>query len=178
MHRKYLYGRIAVSIAIVLWFMAVVKITVLDQRKAEGSRSIVTAFNEADLNKMTARIEGFGEYGIIYLSAEAKEKMLRDIAEEIGINRYTINTARKDHVSTTTLEQMGSNGNVKCTIMTVEKQLDSTAIQATQYVSVEIELYHSVDKAFAYEEKIREIMDHLDVRADVTVQIEGTTEGS
>jgi len=175
--RGYLYKRIAIYIGVALWLITLVKIVWLDNATALPVNNIVTAFNKASLMKMSASIETYGEYGVLYLSQDAKDTILKNIATKIGINNYSIETTREDDNSTTTLSQTGQNGDVICKLVTVETVVEQNVIQAKQYIYINVILSNSVESAFSYEKIIKEIIKDLQIDTTVTVNLKGSVKG-
>lgn len=175
--RGYLYKRVAIYIGVALWLITVVKIVWFDNTETMPVDNIVTAFNKASLMEMSASIEGFGDYGILYLSEDGKETILKDIANNIGINNYSIETTREDGNSTTTLSQTGVNGEVICKLVTVENVIDQNVIQAKQYIYINIILNNSIEPAFSYEKKVKGIFENLGIDTTVTVNLKGSVKG-
>lgn len=175
--RGYLYKRVAIYIGVALWLITVVKIVWFDNTATLPVDNIVTAFNKASLMEMSASIEGFGDYGILYLSEDAKETILKDIANNIGINNYSIETTREDDNSTTTLSQTGVNGEVICKLVTVENVIEQNVIQAKQYIYINIILNNSIEPAFSYEKKVKGIFENLGIDTTVTVNLKGSVKG-
>jgi len=175
--RGYLYRRIAIYIGVALWLLTLVKIIWIDNTATLPVNNIVTAFNKASLMEMSASIETFGEYGVLYLSQDAKETILKDIAAKIGINNYSIETTREDDNSTTTLSQTGQNGEVICKLVTVENVVEQNVIQAKQYVYINVILNNSIQSAFSYEKIVKDIVKNLQIDATVTVNLKGSVTG-
>ena len=175
--RGYLYKRIAIYIGVALWIATLLKIIWFDNTSTVPVNNIVTAFNNASLMEMSASIETFGEYGVLYLSQDAKETILKDIAAKIGINNYSIETTREDDNSTTTLSQTGQNGEVICKLVTVENVVEQNVIQAKQYVYINVILNNSIQSAFSYEKIVKDIVKNLQIDATVTVNLKGSVTG-
>ena len=175
--RGYLYKRIAIYIGVALWLMTLVKIIWFSDAATLPVNNIVTAFNKASLLEMSASIEAFGEYGVLYLSQDAKDTILKDIATKVGINNYSIETTREDDNSTTTLSQTGQNGEVICKLVTVENVVEQNVIQAKQYVYINVILNNSIQSAFSYEKIVKDIVKNLQIDATVTVNLKGSVTG-
>ena len=175
--RGYLYKRIAIYIGVALWLMTLVKIIWFNDTATLPVNNIVTAFNKASLLEMSASIEAFGEYGVLYLSQDAKDTILKDIAAKVGINNYSIETTREDDNSTTTLSQTGQNGEVICKLVTVETVVEQNVIQAKQYVYIDVILNNSVESAFSYEKIVKDIVKNLKIDTTVTVNLKGAVKG-
>ena len=175
--RGYLYKRIAIYIGVALWIATLLKIIWFDNTSTVPVNNIVTAFNNASLMEMSASIETFGEYGVLYLSQDAKNTILKDIATKIGINKYSIETTREDDNSTTTLSQTGQNGEVICKLVTVETVVEQNVIQAKQYIYINVILNNSIQSAFSYEKIVKDIVENLKIDATVTVNLKGAVKG-
>jgi len=175
--RGYLYKRIAIYIGVALWLMTLVKIIWFNDTATLPVNNIVTAFNKASLLEMSASIEAFGEYGVLYLSQDAKDTILKDIAAKVGINNYSIETTREDDNSTTTLSQTGQNGEVICKLVTVETVVEQNVIQAKQYIYIDVILNNSVESAFSYEKIVKDIVKNLKIDTTVTVNLKGSVKG-
>jgi len=175
--RGYLYRRIAIYIGVALWLVTLVKVMWFDNTTTVPVNNVVTAFNKASLIDMSASIESFGQYGILYLSQDAKNTILKDIATKIGINNYSIETTREDDNSTTTLSQTGQNGDVICKLVTVETVVEQNVIQAKQYIYINVILNNSIESAFLYEKIMKDIVKNLEMDTKVTVNLKGAVKG-
>ena len=187
--KRYMFQRVAIYMATILWLITAVNILwggdLWDKGCDSGNTDkIITAFNEGTFMKMEAQISAYGEYGIVYLSQNTKETILKNMAQEIGITNYVIeetSNSDSDNASqntfTTTLTQSGVNGDVTCKIITVEKRVEQNVIQARQYVYSNITLNNSIESAFTYEKIMKKIMKELEVDTKVTVNLKGEISG-
>lgn len=188
--KRYMFQRAAIYMAIILWLIAAVNVLWSDSNlwnrgsNSSNANQIITAFNEGTFMQMQAQISAYGEYGVVYLSQNAKETILKNMAKEIGITNYVIEeTSDSDlentsqNTFTTTLSQSGVHGDVICKIITVEKRVEQNVIQARQYVYSNVTLNNSIESAFAYEKIMKKIMKELEVDTKVTVNLKGEING-
>lgn len=179
----YVWKRVAIYIGVALWILTVARILTNagmgngNDSSAVSGQQIVTAFSNASFMDMEASIDSFGDYGTVYLNQNTKETILSHMAEKIGITNYTIESAKEDDKTTTTLTQNGVNGDVICKIVTVETVLENDVVQAKQYIYVNVVLHNNVQSAFTYEKVVKDIMSSLGINTRVTVNLKGDVDG-
>lgn len=83
-----------VILAVLLWIIAIYNIVVFG-RNGNARETLVSAFNQIQLNEMNASLEGFGYYGDVYLSQSAKETFVKDIGYELGLNYCDVKRSMK-----------------------------------------------------------------------------------
>jgi hypothetical protein len=172
--RRFIVQKLAVFAAGILWLMAA---NMLWGRQTEQNTDIISAFSDSSYQNLSAEIYACGKYGTIELTDAAKEIILENIAEKIGISRYEISDSCKDDYSSKILSQCGTNGDVDCKFVTLKKEAEGETVSIEQYVSIDISLKNTVDAAYTYEKIVKEIMQDLDIDTEVTVNIKGTMNG-
>ncbi|MDD6797852.1 MAG: hypothetical protein PUE71_06140 [Clostridia bacterium] len=166
MRKRYMLGRTAMVVAAILWLVNMLMLI----PKNDGA---VAAFGANKTVYPNVRVSAEGTYGIVYLNKNAKEIILKDMADKIGINRYEITSMRENNTETTTLFQDGANGSVKCEIKTTETQSDDLSIQAKQEFFVSIDLINNAAYAQEYAGIIKEIFEQYDTRPEMSVNYYG-----
>lgn len=163
MKKKYTLGKIAIAAVMVLW-IANAAIT------ANKNNASVAAYTAGTGERYpNARISAEGTYGIVYLNKNAKEIILSDMAEQIGINRYEITSSREENVEISSLIQDGANGSVVCEIKTTETQASDLSIQAKQEFYICIDLTGHADAADEYAKILKEIFDKYEIKPEMSV---------
>lgn len=162
MRKKYMLGRAALIAAIILWLINVFMIV-------PGNSGAVAAFQSNRTAYPNVRISAGGTYGIVYMNKNAKEIILENMAQKIGINRYEISSSREENVEITTLSQNGANGNVTCSVKTTETQAEDLSIRAKQEFFISIDLINNADAAEDYSKVIKEIFKQYDIKPEMSV---------
>lgn len=162
MRKKYMSGRVALIAAIILWIADVLMLM-------PGSKGAVAAFQADKTNYPNVTVSAGGTYGIVYMNKNAKEIILENMAQKIGINRYQITSQREENIEITTLSQTGANGNVTCSIRTSETQAEDLSIRAKQEFFIKIDLINNANAADEYSQVIKEIFKQYDVKPEMSI---------
>lgn len=115
----------ALYAAIILWVVG--SGVYLAGMERVHSVSISTAFtdgaDERQWCELDTYIEGYGKFGICYLTQEEKERLVENIASALGItSSYGLATVYEEEVNTTVLSKESVNGNVTIKAITQEQQ--------------------------------------------------------
>lgn len=169
----YAFQKAAVLLALVLWIVAAANIIVSGWKRM-GKEQIISAFNSETYTDIRASIATMGKYGEFNITDNAKKLILEDIAEDIGINRYTIEDTVEEGNKVKTLSQSSDNGDVVCKFITVGEVPQA---ECEQYIYIGINLNNSAEAAFSYEEIVKNINEKLGINSTVTVNLVGEMEG-
>ena len=177
----------AMYAVIVLW--AVLTAVYMTNMGRAKKVSISTAFTDSadgeEWCELDTYIEGYGKFGVCYLTQEEKEKLVKNIASALGItSSYGLATVCEDEVNTTVLSKESVNGNVTIKAITQEQQgtentdgLAGTQPQA-QYVYVNITVYNNIDCAGSYRELVEGMFDAMGIQGNVNMNLVGSLEGA
>ena len=115
----------ALYAAIILWVVG--SGVYLAGMERVHSVSISTAFtdsaDERQWCELDTYIEGYGKFGVCYLTQEEKERLVENIASALGItSSYGLATVCEDEVNTTVLSKESVNGSVTIKAITQEQQ--------------------------------------------------------
>ena len=177
----------AMYAVIVLW--AVLTAVYMTNMGRAKKVSISTAFTDSadgeEWCELDTYIEGYGKFGVCYLTQEEKERLVENIASALGItSSYGLATVCEDEVNTTVLSKESVNGNVTIKAITQEQQgtentdgLAGTQPQA-QYVYVNITVYNNIDCAVSYRELVEGMFDAMGIQGNVNMNLVGSLEGA
>lgn len=166
-----------VILAVVLWAIAITRMVVYGGNN-DTRETLVSAFAEIELNEISAKIQGFGDYGDVYLSESAKENFVKDLGYEIGLNYCEISSERDGMLATTTLTKDGKYADTQIKLITKEEKLTDTILESHQYVSVDIDLGTNIETAMEYQSIIENLFSEMEIDGDVTVELTGYIEGN
>ena len=115
----------AMYAVIVLW--AVLTAVYMTNMGRADKVSISTAFTDSvdgeEWCELDTYIEGYGKFGVCYLTQEEKERLVENIASALGItSSYGLATVYEEEVNTTVLSKESVNGNVTIKAITQEQQ--------------------------------------------------------
>ena len=163
----------AMYAVIVLW--AVLTAVYMTNMGRTKNVSISTAFTDSadgeEWCELDTYIEGYGKFGICYLTQEEKERLVENIASALGItSSYGLATVCEDEVNTTVLSKESVNGSVTIKAITQEPQ--------TQYVYVNITVYNNIDCAVSYRELVEGMFDAMGIQGNVNMNLVGSIEGT
>ena len=163
----------ALYAAIILWVVG--SGVYLAGMERVHSVSISTAFtdsaDERQWCELDTYIEGYGKFGVCYLTQEEKKRLVENIASALGItSSYGLATVCEDEVNTTVLSKESVNGSVTIKAITQEPQ--------TQYVYVNITVYNNIDCAVSYRELVEGMFDAMGIQGNVNMNLVGSLEGA
>ena len=163
----------AMYAVIVLW--AVLTAVYMTNMGRARKVSISTAFTDSadgeEWCELDTYIEGYGKFGVCYLTQEEKERLVENIASALGItSSYGLATVCEDEVNTTVLSKESVNGSVTIKAITQEPQ--------AQYVYVNITVYNNIDCAVSYRELVEGMFDAMGIQGNVNMNLVGSIEGA
>ena len=163
----------ALYAAIILWVVG--SGVYLAGMERVHSVSISTAFtdsaDERQWCELDTYIEGYGKFGVCYLTQEEKEKLVKNIASALGItSSYGLATVYEEEVNTTVLSNESVNGSVTIKAITQEPQ--------AQYVYVNITVYNNIDCAVSYRELVEGMFGAMGIQGNVNMNLVGSLEGA
>lgn len=176
----------AMYAVIVLW--AVLTAVYMTNMGRAKKVSISTAFTDSvdgeEWCELDTYIEGYGKFGVCYITQEEKERLVENIASALGItSSYGLATVYEEKVNTTVLSKESVNGSVTIKAITQEQQrtentdgLAGTQPQA-QYVYVNITVYNNIDCAVSYRELVEGMFDAMGIQGNVNMNLVGSLEG-
>ena len=163
----------AMYAVIVLW--AVLTAVYMTNMGRADKVSISTAFTDSvdgeEWCELDTYIEGYGKFGVCYLTQEEKERLVENIASALGItSSYGLATVYEEEVNTTVLSNESVNGSVTIKAITQEPQ--------AQYVYVNITVYNNIDCAVSYRELMEGMFDAMGIQGNVNMNLVGSLEGA
>ena len=163
----------ALYAAIILWVVG--SGVYLAGMERVHSVSISTAFtdsaDERQWCELDTYIEGYGKFGVCYLTQEEKERLVENIASALGItSSYGLATVCEDEVNITVLSKESVDGSVTIKAITQEPQV--------QYVYVNITVYNNIDCAVSYRELVEGMFDAMGIQGNVNMNLVGSLEGA
>ena len=163
----------ALYAAIILWVVG--SGVYLAGMERVHSVSISTAFtdsaDERQWCELDTYIEGYGKFGVCYLTQEEKERLVENIASALGItSSYGLATVYEEEVNTTVLSNESVNGSVTIKAITQEPQ--------AQYVYVNITVYNNIDCAVSYRELVEGMFGAMGIQGNVNMNLVGSLEGA
>ena len=163
----------AMYAVIVLW--AVLTAVYMTNMGRADKVSISTAFTDSvdgeEWCELDTYIEGYGKFGVCYLTQEEKERLVENIASALGItSSYGLATVYEEEVNTTVLSNESVNGSVTIKAITQEPQ--------AQYVYVNITVYNNIDCAVYYRELVEGMFDAMGIQGNVNMNLVGSIEGT
>lgn len=141
-------------------------------------------------------VEGYGKFGVCYLSDEEKERLVKNVAAALGITSpCTITTEQERRgvwdgevgsdavdINTVILTKDSVNGSVTIKSITQERQDEAgtgtSAINAEQYVYVSIKVNNNIDCANSYRQLVEGMFDAMGIQGNVNMNLVGTLEGA
>ena len=163
----------AMYAVIVLWAVltAVYMTNMGRARKVSISNAFTDSVDGEEWCELDTYIEGYGKFGVCYLTQEEKERLVENIASALGItSSYGLAMVCEDEVNTTVLSKESVNGSVTIKAITQEPQ--------AQYVYVNITVYNNIDCAVSYRELVEGMFDAMGIQGNVNMNLVGSIEGA
>lgn len=190
--KNIIFQKCVVLIAAVLWLIAALNMlwgisgygflnfVAADSKNTLNNGNRIAAafggtFEDMSFKRVQGSVSVYAKYCNTALTGNAKDIILEQIADKIGIDRYTINETIEDENSVRTLAQCSASGDVICKFITVDKGVKGADV--SQYIYIGITLNNSIDTIFTYEKIVNDILDSLNIDAQVTVNLKGTVDG-
>ena len=166
--------------AIILW--VVIAGIYLAASKQASAVSLAKAFESSmsqwEWQELNTYIEGYGEFGVCYLTEQEKEELVWNIAGAIGIKSPChLSSERMDDGLVTVLTKDSLNGAVIIKSITKEKRQEDGSLIATQYVYVKITAYNNVDCATDYRELVEGVFEAMGIEGNVNINLVGSIAG-
>ncbi len=184
----------ALYAVIVLWTMvaAIYMIKPGNVKKVSISAAFSDSAGEDKWCGLNTCIEGYGRFGVCYLTAQEKENLVKNIAGALGITSPCVisteyssrgvkdGTAEGNAVDimTTVLRKESINGEVLVKAITEERTNESGNYTATQYVYVKINAYNNIECAADYRELVEGAFDAMGIEGNVNMNLEGSIAGA
>lgn len=177
MRRSVIISKMAVLIAVLLWVFTAFNF--FFYRSSVNEENIVLAFTNASLLDTSAKVSCMGAYGKSYTPQQEREKLLKMIAEELGLGTYEIITQRQENITKTSLIYTGNRTSAILAFICVEEgDSSSEKGEIKQYISMEINLSSQVSGALSYKKKMTEVLENIGVEATVRMYLQGSIRGN
>lgn len=198
LYKEWCQMKRALYVIIVLW-VGVTGIYMANVGKAQ-TVSMSSAFTDSisgrEWCELDTCVEGYGKFGVCYLSDEEKERLVKNVAAALGITSpCTITTEQERRgvwdgepgsdavdISTVVLTKDSVSGSVTIKSITQEHLGEAgtgtSAINAEQYVYVSINVNNNIDCANSYRQLVEGMFDAMGIQGNVNMNLVGTLEGA
>lgn len=123
------------------------------------TNSVEETFEEYDVDKSICQIEGYYYYGTRYMNDIRRIELLDSIAEELGINSsYMYDEESTDEGYVATITKEGDKFSIVIKSTTVEENVSENILTQRTYISINLDIYNSVESGYYYKNKIEEVM--------------------
>ena len=165
-----------VYIFILIWMVVAIQLVVNLSITREDQ--LIEAFNVVDTIPVESDVEAYGYFGDMYLSPETKEKMLVNLAAELGITSdYDLESAEGDSFSRSQLIKDGAFARTNLQIISMEGQDEDGQEKTEQYFYATITIYNSVDHILYYRDLLEDTFANVGMKADVNIYLAGEMDG-
>ncbi len=167
----YIFQRISVMLAIVLWLFTAVRmlsVNIASEVSAGTKKDIVSIFCDNVYRDISSEITAYGVLTDSYLSDDARQMLLSDMAEDIGLNTYRIEKGRDDKSSIYSLVQNSVYGDVELKIIYSQEKY---------YLVIDIRLDKGIESTMQYRNIVEDICDRYGVKCSVNVCFSGAVDG-
>lgn len=168
--------KIFLAFVTVLWILAGIQIIVNLNR--EDEQKLVEAFSQMNYAEAESKVEVCGSFDKDYMTPEEQEKLLVEIANEIGITKnYEINSSQEQNRKEVNFYKQAAKATTMMKIVTVENEVEDNLLQTEQYFILELNMQDSVESAVLYKQRIENILKDYPVDCDYTIDFDGSFDG-
>lgn len=169
--------KIFLAFVTVLWILAGIQIVVNVNK--ENEQKLVEAFSQMNYTDAQSKVEVCGDFEKEYMTQEEQEKLLVEIANEIGINKnYEITSSQEQNRKEITFYKKAAKATTMMKIVTVENEVEDNLIQTEQYLILELSMQDSVEGAVLYKQNIEKILKKYPINCDYTIDFDGSFDGN
>lgn len=168
----YVFQRISIMLAIVLWLITAIRmisVNIASEVSAKADKDIVSVFCDNVYRDISSEITAYGVLTESYLSDDARQMMLSDMADYIGLNTYRIVYEETDKNYAYSLVQNSVYGDVEFKIIYNQEKY---------YLIVDIKLDKGLESTMQYRKLVEDICDRYGIKCSVNVCLSGVVDGN
>ncbi len=167
------FQRAVVFVAVLMWLVSLIQ--VINDNSRKDNNGIISAFNNNMYSDISSQAYIYGKYSDAYVDEVSQEIILIKIAEDIGINRYSIENSSESSENIKTLSQTSSNGDVVIKFISPKDSI--LGEKKEQYIYIGVTIKNNINSLPTYEERIRDIAKKMNISGNVYVSMTGTVNG-
>lgn len=124
--------------------------------------SVEETFSEYGINESLCQIEGYYYYGTRYINDIRCIELLDNIAGELGINSaYVYNVENTENGYAAEITKEGEQFKLIIKSNTIEEQISESVLTQKTYISINLDIYNSIQSGYYYKNKIDSVMKRL-----------------
>lgn len=129
---------------------------------ANVTDSVEETFSEYGINESLCQIEGYYYYGTRYMNDIRCIELLDNIAGELGINSaYVYNVENTENGYAAEITKEGEQFKLLIKSNTIEEQISESVLTQKTYISINLDIYNSIQSGYYYKNKIDSVMKRL-----------------
>lgn len=129
---------------------------------ADVTNSVEETFSEYGINESLCQIEGYYYYGTRYMNDIRCIELLDNIAGELGINSaYVYNVENTENGYAAEITKEGEQFKLLIKSNTIEEQISESVLTQKTYISINLDIYNSIQSGYYYKNKIDSVMKRL-----------------
>lgn len=129
---------------------------------ANVTDSVEETFSEYGINESLCQIEGYYYYGTRYMNDIRCIELLDNIAGELGINSaYVYNVENTENGYAAEITKEGEQFKLIIKSNTIEEQISESVLTQKTYISINLDIYNSIQSGYYYKNKIDSVMKRL-----------------
>ncbi len=162
---------------IVLW--AAVLFYLISRQNYYKEEKIIEAFMQTPYSAVKSRTEAFGTLSGSYLIEEEREKLVKEIANMLGITEpYSLEKMESEEMQSVVLCKPARQA-----VTNIVYQLKTTPngqmeTESSQYISISIEMTDSVDSGIRYKDMLERIFEIYGIKGEVSLSFTGEIAGN
>lgn len=161
--KKIAYGMVIIVMVLVVQnvFAALVPEKAVNV-SANVTDSVEETFSEYGINESLCQIEGYYYYGTRYINDIRCIELLDNIAGELGINSaYVYNVENTENGYAAEITKEGEQFKLIIKSNTIEEQISESVLTQKTYISINLDIYNSIQSGYYYKNKIDSVMKRL-----------------
>lgn len=160
----------------ILWVVAFVRMILFEEK--DDNLNIATAFSNEKFVYTESILSVNAGLGNQYFTEEEKIEWVKKIAKGIGLNsEYDVEIKRLENGSTVSLTKTAKNAYTSIRIVTNETQIDDSIISVKNYLYIDIEISNSLESAVMYKDRVKEVLDNMNIVGDISLNLIGSING-
>lgn len=161
--KKIAYGMVIIVMVLVVQnvFAALVPEKAVNV-SANVTDSVEETFSEYGIDESLCQIEGYYYYGTRYINDIRCIELLDNIAGELGINSaYVYNVENTENGYAAEITKEGEQFKLIIKSNTIEEQISESVLTQKTYISINLDIYNSIQSGYYYKNKIDSVMKRL-----------------
>lgn len=161
--------KVKLCFLILVWSIVAIQVYVNYWEREKNTALAVTAFSVMEDSITEEWIKGYGHFGTMKISEDIRKKMLKNLAQKLGITEgYTFTMGQGDDYEKMLLTKEGKYAVTTLQIISMMGKGD----EPEQYIVIEICTKEPVTDAMGLYQKVKRVYKEIGMEAQVSLEVE------